>query len=130
MASASTKKVQAKLFRGQDTHQSQQQEGRASPGLTIHIPKVESPAVPTPNPPQKVSKPTSDGFSKPNADGRPYHQRVSDILGCDYQGVERYRLVQDEKKEKHWKRWGPYLSERQWVSANTPFVTLPNRTVP
>jgi hypothetical protein len=127
MASESIKKVQAKLFRSQGPHQSQQQEGRASPSLEIHIPKVEP--LPTPNPPQKVSKLTSDGYSKPNAYGRPYHQRVSDILGCDYQGVERYRLVQDEKKERHWKRWGPYLSERQWVSGNTPFVTPPIRTV-
>lgn len=28
--------------------------------------------------------------------------------------VERKRLVEDLKKEKYWKRWGPYLSERQW----------------
>ena len=28
---------------------------------------------------------------------------------------EESRLDQSEAKEKHWKRWGPYLSERQWV---------------
>src|SRR6478672_4759873 len=27
---------------------------------------------------------------------------------------ETQRLVQDARREKNWKRWGPYLSERQW----------------
>ena len=27
---------------------------------------------------------------------------------------ELQRLEEDRKREKHWKRWGPYLSERQW----------------
>lgn len=29
-------------------------------------------------------------------------------------GLEAARLVQDEQRRKNWKRWGPYLSERQW----------------
>ncbi|HTV24275.1 MAG TPA: glucosidase [Polyangiaceae bacterium] len=28
--------------------------------------------------------------------------------------AERQRLAEDERREKNWKRWGPYLSERQW----------------
>ena len=28
--------------------------------------------------------------------------------------AELLRLEQDERREKNWKRWGPYLSERQW----------------
>jgi hypothetical protein len=27
---------------------------------------------------------------------------------------ESQRLVEDARREKNWKRWGPYLSERQW----------------
>src|SRR5262245_17566784 len=27
---------------------------------------------------------------------------------------EQQRLTEDEKRERNWKRWGPYLSERQW----------------
>jgi hypothetical protein len=27
---------------------------------------------------------------------------------------EQQRLAEDAKREKNWKRWGPYLSERQW----------------
>src|ERR1700677_904930 len=27
---------------------------------------------------------------------------------------EEIRLVECQRREKHWKRWGPYLSERAW----------------
>jgi hypothetical protein len=27
---------------------------------------------------------------------------------------EQLRLIEDSRREKNWKRWGPYLSERQW----------------
>src|SRR5213594_3693352 len=29
-------------------------------------------------------------------------------------GAESRRLAEDARREKNWKRWGPYLSERQW----------------
>src|SRR5206468_702626 len=28
--------------------------------------------------------------------------------------AEERRLAEDARREKNWKRWGPYLSERQW----------------
>jgi hypothetical protein len=28
--------------------------------------------------------------------------------------AERVRLAEDARREKNWKRWGPYLAERQW----------------
>jgi len=30
------------------------------------------------------------------------------------QGAERKRLDEDAARKRHWKRWGPYLSERAW----------------
>lgn len=30
------------------------------------------------------------------------------------QNAERRRLEEDARREKYWKRWGPYLAERQW----------------
>ena len=30
------------------------------------------------------------------------------------QNAEEQRLAEDERREKNWKRWGPYLAERQW----------------
>ena len=29
-------------------------------------------------------------------------------------GAEAQRLEEDRQREQHWKRWGPYLSERAW----------------
>jgi len=28
--------------------------------------------------------------------------------------AEKQRLAADSRRQKNWKRWGPYLSERQW----------------
>jgi hypothetical protein len=28
--------------------------------------------------------------------------------------IEKIRLKEDRDKEKHWKKWGPYLTDRQW----------------
>src|ERR1700719_5222111 len=28
--------------------------------------------------------------------------------------AERNRLLESNRRERHWKRWGPYLSERSW----------------
>ena len=28
--------------------------------------------------------------------------------------AEHARLAEDTRRERSWKRWGPYLSERQW----------------
>ena len=28
--------------------------------------------------------------------------------------AETERLIEDRDRKKNWKRWGPYLSERQW----------------
>lgn len=121
MASASIKKVQAKLFRGEDSPKSQplDAKGSAGPGLkplNIHIPKPGSQPQ-GPNPPPKLNKQVPDDTSEP-VDDEPtklWRARLAEKLGSDYNGAERYRLDQDVKKERHWKRWGPYLAERQWV---------------
>ena len=28
--------------------------------------------------------------------------------------IEVRRLAEDARRDKDWKRWGPYLAERQW----------------
>lgn len=42
----------------------------------------------------------------------------SEGLFHSWKSVEENRLDEDERKEKHWRRWGPYISERQWVSTS------------
>ena len=109
MASSSVKAIQDKLFRGGPG--SSDSDAR-DPRLTIQIPKPAAPSN------LKVSKTSPRGLSGSDGDTiqMSYRQRLNDKLGVNYQGVERYRLQQDDDRLRHWKRWGPYLSDRQWVS--------------
>jgi hypothetical protein len=34
---------------------------------------------------------------------------------------EQQRLGEDERRERNWKRWGPYLSERQWATVREDY---------
>ncbi|RDB16730.1 hypothetical protein Hypma_002430 [Hypsizygus marmoreus] len=121
MASDAVKKVQEKLFRsrGLSSDQTQLPQDR-EPALTINIPKPP----PTPTPPPKLGKPSdSSPKTTPEArgDGTSHRQRLAQKLGGEYEGAEKYRLVQDGKREKHWKRWGPYLSDRQWATVREDY---------
>jgi hypothetical protein len=115
-AMSSTKRIQGKLFRGESGGDSGPDP--AKPGsLTIDIPTnaLQTKSVQ----PLKVSRPT-EGVEIANdvPEGRytiPYRDRLLRSLGNEYCGAERYRLEADRKKEAHWKKWGPYLSDRQWV---------------
>ena len=35
--------------------------------------------------------------------------------------AELVRLAEDERRERNWKRWGPYLSERQWSTVREDY---------
>src|SRR5678809_776044 len=37
------------------------------------------------------------------------------------QDPESRRLEEDASREKNWKRWGPYLSERQWATVREDY---------
>jgi hypothetical protein len=114
MASSSVKAIQDKLFRGGDdlNDPGSGDSDPRDPRLTIQIPK---PAASKSEPPPKASP---RGLSESDGDTiqKSYRQRLSDRLGASYQGTERYRLQQDDTRVRHWKRWGPYISDRQWVS--------------
>ncbi|CAH7685610.1 Six-hairpin glycosidase-like protein [Phakopsora pachyrhizi] len=40
---------------------------------------------------------------------------------ADYKSVEEQRLEEERNKIRHWKRWGPYLSERQWATVREDY---------
>ncbi len=40
--------------------------------------------------------------------------------------TEEQRLKEDRLREKHWKRWGPYLSERQWATVREDYSPYGN----
>lgn len=36
--------------------------------------------------------------------------------GHEYLTEEEKRLKEDRRREKYWKKWGPYVAERQWAT--------------
>jgi hypothetical protein len=50
------------------------------------------------------------GFSETTVTGR----HLSRVMQNDHSDAERRRLAEDTARQRHWKRWGPYLSERAW----------------
>ena len=36
-------------------------------------------------------------------------------------GAEARRLEEDARRAENWKRWGPYLSERQWATVREDY---------
>ncbi|KAJ7218094.1 glycoside hydrolase family 63 protein [Mycena pura] len=120
MASDTVRRVQEKLFRRGTNNIDGEPEitpDRDTP-LTINIPR----APPTPPiAPQKVPKATTSPMNISEEVRRSWRDRLAEKLGGDYKGAERYRLLQDEKRERHWKRWGPYLSDRQWATVREDY---------
>lgn len=52
--------------------------------------------------------------------------RTKTVKSAPVHGAEERRLQEDARREKHWKRWGPYLSERAWGTVRedySPFGT-------
>ncbi|KAF8629395.1 hypothetical protein AX15_003450 [Amanita polypyramis BW_CC] len=121
---SAVKKMQEKLFgRGNSglPEPESQQNDRAEIPLTISIPGKDRPPTPA-QPPPKL-KP-AEGVTKDAVEDdqlKSYRQRLSEALGTAYKGAEKYRLQQDDKHEKHWKRWGPYLSDRQWATVREDY---------
>jgi hypothetical protein len=42
------------------------------------------------------------------------HRETEEVTRAFTKGAEAARLEEDRRREKNWKRWGPYLAERQW----------------
>ena len=112
--------IQQKLFRS-DSPSLQNTSDSPKPDnpLTISIPNTATPPPSLPLKPGKPQESNSPPASNGNASG-PYRDRLRQKLGSDYKTVEQYRLDQDGKRERHWKRWGPYVSDRQWVCCYLP----------
>ena len=107
--------IQQKLFGSEPLGSQNSSDTQKSDNpLTISIPKTVTPPPSLPQKSGKIPEPNASPTSNENAH-RPYRDRIRQKLGSAYKTVEQYRLDQDGKRERHWKRWGPYVSDRQWV---------------
>jgi hypothetical protein len=55
-------------------------------------------------------QPARSGFGETGSATR----HLSVDMQPNHQTAERHRLSEDAARTRHWKRWGPYLSERAW----------------
>src|SRR5260221_6572357 len=121
---ASAKKLQNKIFGTPSSSIDILRPSPSDPGLTINIPKpISSPSLAQPQPKKQASGTPRDSHSV-GVDSTPkkYRDRLITKLESEYESVERHRLAQDERRERHWERSGPYLSERQWVRNLPSFI--------
>ena len=47
--------------------------------------------------------------------------RAKTVVGLDVSSAESSRMKQDKERVANWKRWGPYLSERQWATVREDY---------
>lgn len=43
------------------------------------------------------------------------------VDNVEYLTEEEKRLKEDRLREKYWKKWGPYVSERQWATVREDY---------
>lgn len=114
--------IQQKLFRSDANNpQNSSDPPKSDNPLTISIPK---PATPPSTLPPKAGKPVPEAKGSPTQKEQAapsYRDRIRERLGTSYKNVEQYRLDQDGKRERHWKRWGPYVSDRQWATVREDY---------
>ena len=48
-------------------------------------------------------------------------KRMDTTVSLQVQAAEANRLKQDKQRRVDWKRWGPYLSERQWATVREDY---------
>lgn len=118
---SATKRIQGKLFRGESSGDSDSDPAKAG-SLTIDIPTNTHQTKSVQ--PLKTTKPAERVEADNDVpEGRytiSYRDRLLRRIGNEYRGAERYRLEADRKREVHWKKWGPYVSDRQWVRLSPP----------
>jgi len=48
------------------------------------------------------------------------------IDGSEYLTEEEKRLKEDRERTKYWKKWGPYVAERQWATVREDYSYVSN----
>lgn len=64
---------------------------------------------------------SSDSERKGPARAKGFFKRAPTMVGLRVPAAEAKRLQEDCERAKNWKRWGPYLSERQWATVREDY---------
>ena len=91
--------------------------------VAFKIPPSQSahpPSAPVPPAAQSSSQADKDG-AKPRVRTKGFFKRAQTVVGLRANTAEACRLVEDKERTHNWKRWGPYLSERQWATVREDY---------
>lgn len=102
-------------------------EAKPSPPL-VKSTKVPPAASTEPPPPAaavvaeaKASSKVIDKAARKAKGAKGFFKRAPTIVGIRATAAEATRLQEDKERTKNWKRWGPYLSERQWATVREDY---------
>ena len=70
---------------------------------------------------QSVSPRLVDKTARKAKGAKGFFKRAPTIVGIRAAAAEATRLKEDKERAKNWKRWGPYLSERQWATVREDY---------
>ena len=68
-----------------------------------------------------TSPKTVDKTARKAKGARGFFRRAPTVVGLYAPAAEAERLKEDKERTKNWKRWGPYLSERQWATVREDY---------
>ena len=68
-----------------------------------------------------MSADITDAKKMSTAVARGAFKRAKTLVAIDSDTAESDRLKEDTKRKQNWKRWGPYLSERQWATVREDY---------
>lgn len=80
--------------------------------------------MPPPTPPTGAARKSSDGRAGAETGGkgtRPPPKEAAVSSAPRPATAEAERLAEDGSRRKNWKRWGPYLSDRQWATVREDY---------
>lgn len=70
---------------------------------------------------EKEGSATATDVTRPAVKARGFFKRAPTVVGIHLSSSEAERLRKDKVREDNWKRWGPYLSERQWATVREDY---------
>ena len=70
---------------------------------------------------EKEEGATATDVTRPAVKARGFFKRAPTVVGIHLSSSEAERLRKDKLRQDNWKRWGPYLSERQWATVREDY---------
>ena len=70
---------------------------------------------------RKITKARAAADATGVVQAKGFFKRAPTVVGIRLSTSEAERLKEDKERKKNWKRWGPYLSERQWATVREDY---------